>query len=171
MRFLADENMPGPAVAALRDLGHDVLWIKELMPGAEDPVVLALAQREARVVVTADTDFGELAFRSGLPAQCGIVLVRLDWTDPETDNRTVVHRPGFARRLVRDLRRRRKRSGAPQTTCLRQDLTPTAEVNPVDTPRQEEERQILSANSTIPGSNADHFGEFSARHRPSAVFA
>ena len=29
MRFLADENMPGPVVAALRADGHDVLWIKE----------------------------------------------------------------------------------------------------------------------------------------------
>lgn len=89
MHFLADENVPGPAVAALRAAGHDVLWIKEVMPGAEDHVVLDLAQRERRVVVTADTDFGELAFRSGLPAQCGIVLIRLDWTDPETDNRTI----------------------------------------------------------------------------------
>ena len=89
MHFLADENVPGPAVFALRGHGHDVLWIKEVMPGAEDPVVLDLAQRERRVVVTADTDFGELAFRSGLPAQCGVVLIRLDWTDPETDNHTI----------------------------------------------------------------------------------
>lgn len=89
MHFLADENVPRPAVAALRAAGHDVLWIKEVMPGAEDHVVLDLAQRERRVVVTADTDFGELAFRSGLPAQCGIVLIRLDWTDPRTDNRTI----------------------------------------------------------------------------------
>jgi predicted nuclease of predicted toxin-antitoxin system len=60
MRFLADENVPGPVVGALRGRGHDVVWIKELMPGAEDAVVLELAQSERRVVVTADTDFGEL---------------------------------------------------------------------------------------------------------------
>lgn len=89
MRFLADENVPGPAVAALRERGHDVLSIKESMPGADDSAILDLAQREQRVVVTADTDFGELAFRSGLPAQCGIVLIRLDWTDPDADNQAV----------------------------------------------------------------------------------
>lgn len=89
MRFLADENVPGPAVAALRESGHDVLWIKEAIPGAEDAAVLDLAQRERRVVVTADTDFGELVFRSGLSAQCGIVLIRLAWTDPEADNHTI----------------------------------------------------------------------------------
>ena len=89
MRFLADENVPGPAVAALRARGHDVFYIKESMPGADDPAILALAQREHRVVVTADTDFGELAFRSGHPAHCGIVLIRLDWTDPDADNQAI----------------------------------------------------------------------------------
>jgi predicted nuclease of predicted toxin-antitoxin system len=59
------------------------------MPGAGDPAILALAQLEGRVLVTADTDFGALAFRSGLPAQCGVVLIRLDWTDPDADNRAI----------------------------------------------------------------------------------
>jgi|SRR6185503_11877234 len=90
MRFLANENVPGPVVAALRERGHDVVWIKEAMPGAKDSVVLAQAQTEQRVVVTADTDFGDLAFRSGLPAQCGVVLIRLDWRDPEADNEIIV---------------------------------------------------------------------------------
>jgi predicted nuclease of predicted toxin-antitoxin system len=90
MRFLANENVPGPVVAALRERGHDVAWIKESMPGAEDPAVLALAQAEQRVVVTSDTDFGELAYRSRLPAQCGVVLIRIDWTQPDGDNQVVV---------------------------------------------------------------------------------
>ena len=90
MRFLANENVPGPVVAALRERGHDVVWIKELMPGAEDPAVLALAQADQRVVVTSDTDFGELAFRSRLRAQCGVVLIRLDWTEPVGDNEVIV---------------------------------------------------------------------------------
>ena len=89
MRFLADENMPGPVVAALRADGHDVLWIKESRPGTSDTVVLELAQRDGRVLVTADTDFGELAFHSGLPAECGVILIRLGWTEPDGDNRAV----------------------------------------------------------------------------------
>lgn len=86
MRLLANENLPGPVVAALRKLGHDVDWIKESMPGAGDSAILALAQREDRVVVTCDTDFGELAFRSRLPAESGVVLIRLEWIDPDADN-------------------------------------------------------------------------------------
>jgi predicted nuclease of predicted toxin-antitoxin system len=67
-----------------------VAWIKDRRPGAEDSVVLALAQTEQRVVVTCDTDFGYLALRSGLPAHCGVVLIRLDWRDPAADNETIV---------------------------------------------------------------------------------
>jgi predicted nuclease of predicted toxin-antitoxin system len=65
-----------------------VLWIKESRPGTEESVALALAQTERRVPVTADTDFGELAFRSGLHASCGVVLVRIDWTDPVTTTKS-----------------------------------------------------------------------------------
>jgi predicted nuclease of predicted toxin-antitoxin system len=63
---------------------------KESYPGADDAVILEIAQREQRVLVTSDTDFGELAFRSGPAASCGRVLIRLGWTDPEADNHTVV---------------------------------------------------------------------------------
>jgi len=48
MRILANENVPGPVVAALRAVGHDVLWVKEAMSGATDRDVLARAEREAR---------------------------------------------------------------------------------------------------------------------------
>ena len=90
MRFLANENVPGPVVATLRERGHDVFWIKESMRGADDPIVLAYAQAEQRIVVTLDKDFGELAFRSRLPAQSGVVLIRLDWKDPDTDNEVAI---------------------------------------------------------------------------------
>jgi predicted nuclease of predicted toxin-antitoxin system len=90
MRLLADENVPGPVVAALRGLGHDVFWARESLPGADDELILEIAQRERRVVVTSDPDFGELAFRSGLPANCGVVLIRIDWINPEADNQAVV---------------------------------------------------------------------------------
>ncbi len=90
MRFLANENVPGRVVATLRARGHDVFWIKESMRGAKDPIVLAQAQTERRVVVTLDKDFGELAFRSRLPAESGVILIRLDWKDPDTDNQVVI---------------------------------------------------------------------------------
>ena len=86
MRFLANENIPGPVVRSLREIGHDVLWAKEDVAGQADRVLLARAQAEQRITVTCDPDFGELAFRLGLPASCGVVLFRIEWSDPVTDN-------------------------------------------------------------------------------------
>ena len=57
MRFLANENVPGPVVRALRELGRDVLWAKQDLAGETDRVVLARAQTDQRVTVTCDTDF------------------------------------------------------------------------------------------------------------------
>jgi predicted nuclease of predicted toxin-antitoxin system len=83
MRFLANENFPGPAVDALRQAGHDVLWARTEMPGQSDPEILDRAQQDRRVLITFDKDFGELAFRAGLPAECGIVLFRISIPSPE----------------------------------------------------------------------------------------
>ena len=33
MRFLANENVPGPVVRELRRMGHDVVWVKEDLAG------------------------------------------------------------------------------------------------------------------------------------------
>lgn len=86
MRLLADENFPGPVVRRLRADGHDLIWIKELTPGVCDADVLARAQSEKRVLVTFDKDFGELAFRAGLSADCGVILLRLSGSSPQVDN-------------------------------------------------------------------------------------
>ncbi len=82
MRVLANENVPKAAVDELRNRGHDVVWARADMAGAEDEVVLARAQVEQRLVVTLDKDFGELAFRRGLPSQCGVVLFRMTLASP-----------------------------------------------------------------------------------------
>ena len=82
MRFLANENFPGPAVAVLQAAGHDVVWVRTTKPGASDPDVLAWAVREQRVLLTFDKEFGELASKSALPPKCGVVLVRTPMPKP-----------------------------------------------------------------------------------------
>lgn len=86
MRILANENFPGPVIRVLREMGHDVAWVKECMRGASDRDVLDRSREEGRILVTLDKDFGELAYRSGLPGPCGVVLFRLNGTDPNVDN-------------------------------------------------------------------------------------
>ena len=76
MCFLADENFARDTVEALRRLGHDVVWVRTDAPGISDDAVLRSASSESRVLTMADKDFGELAFRSGLSAASGIILLR-----------------------------------------------------------------------------------------------
>jgi len=77
MRFLANENIPLDAVSALREKGNDVLWVRTDAPGMCDEDILSRAVTEERILITFDKDFGELAFRSRLPAKCGIILFRI----------------------------------------------------------------------------------------------
>lgn len=46
---------------------------------------------EARVLVTFDKDFGELAFRSDLPAACGVALFRINPRGREADAERVIN--------------------------------------------------------------------------------
>jgi predicted nuclease of predicted toxin-antitoxin system len=85
MRIIANENVMATVVGELRNRGHDVLWVKETMPKAADEVILARAQAENRLVLTHDKDFGELAFRFGLQATSGVLLIRLSGNSRESD--------------------------------------------------------------------------------------
>lgn len=76
MKLLADEGVDRQIVALIRDEGHDVAYVLEMEPGISDEAVLDLANREARILLTADKDFGELVFRQGLLAP-GVILIRL----------------------------------------------------------------------------------------------
>ena len=82
MQLLANENIPGDAVTALRQQGNNVAWVREDSPGITDLQVLDRAQRENRILINFDKDFGELAFRYGLPASCGIILFRITTPSP-----------------------------------------------------------------------------------------
>ena len=85
MRVLANENVPGEAVEALRSRGHDVAWVRTYAPGSTDREVIARAVSEGRILVTFDKDFGELAFREGLTAPCGVVLFRIPKASPSRE--------------------------------------------------------------------------------------
>jgi predicted nuclease of predicted toxin-antitoxin system len=76
MKFLADENMDVAIVDRLRQDGHQVWYVAEMESGIPDDEVLALANREGAILITADKDFGELVFRLRY-LTTGIILIRL----------------------------------------------------------------------------------------------
>lgn len=83
MRLLADENFPKTIVETLRAEGHDVLWARSDLAGAKDVVLLDLAEAEARIVLTLDKDFWQIAVQRRTPlAQSGVVLFRVHPATP-----------------------------------------------------------------------------------------
>jgi predicted nuclease of predicted toxin-antitoxin system len=76
VRLLADENIHADLVGWLRSAGHDVVYAAESLSGDPDEVLLEIACREERILVTDDKDFGELVFHRRLVSQ-GILLIRL----------------------------------------------------------------------------------------------
>lgn len=76
MRFLSDENIGHGVIEPLRKLGFDVKSILEINPGLNDTNVLALANKENRILITSDKDFGELIYTRKL-VHAGVILLRL----------------------------------------------------------------------------------------------
>lgn len=76
MKILADAHISRPIVQHLLSLGHDVLHAGALSPRLSDSAIMQIAATEGRVILTADKDFGELAFRRLIPSE-GVVLLRL----------------------------------------------------------------------------------------------
>ena len=65
MRFLID-RCAGTLIADwLRTQGHDVVESREWGPDPGDRVLLEWAVNESRILVTIDTDFGQLVFLEG----------------------------------------------------------------------------------------------------------
>ena len=78
MRLLADENLPKPTVEMLRATGHDVLWARTDCSGWKDAALLDFAESEARVLLTLDKDFWQIAVQRRAPLEkSGVVLFRV----------------------------------------------------------------------------------------------
>jgi len=67
MRFLIDRCAGHRLAAWLRRQGHDVLESPDLGPDPGDRALLERAASEGRILVTIDTDFGELVYVEEVP--------------------------------------------------------------------------------------------------------
>lgn len=79
MRFLVDECLSTRVPPLLAAAGHDAVHIVDCgLAGEPDERVLAQAVDDGRVLLSADTDFGEILARSGGPAPSVILFRRAD---------------------------------------------------------------------------------------------
>jgi predicted nuclease of predicted toxin-antitoxin system len=75
IRFLADVNVEKPVVDYLLKEGYDIEWIPDIEIGMSDEGLLQIANREKRILITNDKDFGELIFLQKRLTS-GIILIR-----------------------------------------------------------------------------------------------
>jgi predicted nuclease of predicted toxin-antitoxin system len=76
VKFLLDQNQSPLLVGALVEFGHEAVHVRDLgMSRASDTEILAFAHREGLVILSSDTDFGELLARSNA-ALPSVVLFR-----------------------------------------------------------------------------------------------
>ena len=80
LRFLVDINAGLSVATALRDGGHDVLFAGHVDWRMPDLDLLSLARREQRILLTMDTDYGEIVHRSRLP-HARVLLLRMPGAD------------------------------------------------------------------------------------------
>ena len=77
MRFLLDENQSPRLAGLLVDAGHDAVHVRDLnLLRSPDGDVLEAARQARRVIVSADTDFGDLLAASNATGPSILLLRR-----------------------------------------------------------------------------------------------
>jgi predicted nuclease of predicted toxin-antitoxin system len=72
MQFLIDRCAGTRIAEWLRTQGHDVVEARERGRDPGDRVLLEWAAQESRILITIDTDFGQIIFLEG-QAHCGLI--------------------------------------------------------------------------------------------------
>lgn len=83
-RLLTDENVHPEVVAFLRELGSDVIDVKEQeQMGASDSHIVDLAADARRIILTHDRDFGRLLMAQDRSLPTGVIYLRPGHIDPD----------------------------------------------------------------------------------------
>ncbi len=81
MKFLVDEST-GKKLAKLLATKYDAIFVGDILKGAIDKEVLEFAERESRILITDDKDFGKLVFMLKKPSS-GVIFLRTSTTNAE----------------------------------------------------------------------------------------
>ncbi len=76
MKFLLDVNIGTTIARGLQNVGHDVVRAALAFPTWSDKDLIALAVREARVIITEDSDFTDLIFSFGVQPPPSLIYIR-----------------------------------------------------------------------------------------------
>ena len=134
MRFLLDERLPPSITRLLRAAGHHCAHVYELgLGGRPDEQIMAQAARENRILISADTDFGELLANAPVLAPSVILPRRADKTS-RSSRRSHPREPRTGRRRPRRRRAdRNQRHPHPHTPTAHETLRLRTGANPPST--------------------------------------
>jgi len=77
LKLKLDENMPAALAVLLRQAGHDAKTVpEENLSGMDDPKIISAAAQEGRILITFDSDFGDIR-NYPIQTHAGIVVFRL----------------------------------------------------------------------------------------------
>ncbi len=75
-KFLANENFPLTSYRILKNWGWDIIHISEGNAGIMDDEVMNNAILDNRIIITFDSDYGELVFKNGYKP-LGVIFLRI----------------------------------------------------------------------------------------------
>lgn len=84
---MVDEDLGLKVPRFLAELGFDIKAAKEVAQGKTDREILQLANKENRILITLDKDFGKLVFKEKL-VHTGVIFLRL--RDESVENKKKV---------------------------------------------------------------------------------
>lgn len=82
IKFLIDVGVGKKVENLLHEFYYDIKSVREIDYRMKDKDILNIANKEERMIITMDKDFGELIFNTGL-SHFGVLLLRLDDADGE----------------------------------------------------------------------------------------
>lgn len=78
LKFLLDADMPRSSAEVIQSIGFEVEDVRDIgMKSAKDKEIIEYALRNKRIIITRDTDFGELL---RYPKHPGAIILRLPYT-------------------------------------------------------------------------------------------
>lgn len=103
--FIADEHIPFASIRLLREAGYKVVSVSEEHASMPDVEILRFADQENLVIITNDSDFGDLIFRDKVEFRSGVIYFRLNRFRPEEMAHLIIgntreHAAEFGRRFT-----------------------------------------------------------------------